>query len=279
MNGLTEMERKMTLEELLQQSIELNNEKALIEQKRKELADRQLEINNLITAAKREKELEKIQLITIESIKNEIVTIDTNGTPRLDILEILRTVPSRYYDYTTQKNTININYWTEFIERVKKCPNVEIIYNEKNKELLEEYFTEKLWKVSKSDKYIVIKRAARNKDLHKMDKIPSAAWNTVVKAITVPYSEGWRVIQILPISDDVDYTPDVLELIQKQIENRQKMDEVALNKDADIPNPFVGINPETKKAYELKPFQKAGVFFAMTALGIDIPKKPEPKPW
>lgn len=265
-----------TLEELLAQSLALNNEKAEIEKKRTEVANKQLELNNLIAEAKKAKELEKIQLITITKVQNGTVTIDTNGTPRIDVLDILRNTPSRFYDVVLQKNRIDIRYWNQFFESLQKCPNVEIVYAEKNKEALENYFSEKMWRISKSDKYIVIKNADRNIDLHKLDKIPSRMWNTVVKATVVPFSEGWRVIQVLPINEDTEYTPEVLELIEKQVEQRKKMDEVALNNNAEIPNPFIN-------GMELKPFQKAGVFFAMTALGIEMPvmkeKKPEPKPW
>jgi hypothetical protein len=265
----------MTLEELLQQSIDLNNEKLEIEKKRLELAEKQLELNNLIAAAKKEKELEKVQVIIIEKIQNGYITLDTNGTPRIDVLELLRATPSRNYNHVTQRNTIDIRYWNQFKESLDKLPNIELSYLEKNKEYLENYFSEKLWRVSKGDKAIIIKNAERNKDLWKLSKIPSASWNTMVKATTVPYSEGWRVIQVLPLSDEVEYTPEVLELIQKQVEQRKKMDEVALKQDADIPNTFID-------GYELKPFQRAGVFFAMTALGIEIPvteKKKEVKPW
>jgi hypothetical protein len=260
-----------TLEELLQQSIDLQNEKLAIEQKRTELANKQLALNNLIIQAKKEKELEKVQVIIIEKIQNGKIVIDTNGSPRTDVIELLRATPSRYYNPINQRNEIDIRYWSQFKDSLDKLPNINLIYNEKNKERLEEYFTEKLWKVSKSDKYIVIKNAERNKDIGRLSKIPSASWNTMVKATTVPYSEGWRVIQVLPLSDDTDYTPEVLELIQKQVEQRRKMDEVALKQDADIPNTFID-------GYELKPFQKAGVFFAMTALGIEIPSIEKPKP-
>ena len=120
--------------------------------------------------------------------------------------------------------------------------------------------------------------------MQRLSKIPSCVHNTQLKAFTAPFSEGWRVIQVLPLGDDVEYTQDVLTLIESQVKQRQKMDEVALNNNADIPNPFTGINPETNKVFELKPFQKAGVFFAMAALGIEMPKvetekKPEVKPW
>lgn len=274
-----------TLEELLQQSIELGNEKLALEQKRNELAQKTLEINNLIQEEKKKKELEKTQIVIIEKIQNETVYIDTNGTPRTDVLELLRATPRRDYNYVLQRNLIPIQYWNQFKESLDKLPNIEISYLEKNKEFLESYFSEKLWTVKLSEKYIVIKKAARNKDVGIMSKIPSAAWNTIVKAITVPFSEGWRVIQILPLNEDTEYSPEVLQLIEKQVEQRKKMDEVALKNDADIPNPFTGIDPERGSVYELKPFQRAGVFFAMTALGIEIPtiikeeKKSEPKPW
>lgn len=264
-----------TLEELLAESIELEKQK-------KVLADRTLQINTAITEAKKAKELEKIQLIIIEKVEHNIVYIDTNGSPRSDILEILRTTPSRYYNYINTRNEINIQYWNNFIERINKCPNVQVTYLNKNKELLDTYFTEKLFKVSKNEKVIVIHTARRNLEAsRRLSKIPSAVHNTQLKAFTVPFSEGWRVIQVLPLGDDVEYTDDVLELIEKQVKQRQKMDEVALNNNAEIPNPFTGINPENGKIYELKPFQKAGVFFAMAALGIEMPveKLKEVKPW
>lgn len=262
----------MTLEELLQESINLQNEKLEVERKRNELAEKQLALNNLIIQAKREKELEKIQVIIIEKIVTNRIVIDTNGSPRTDVLELLRATPSRSYNPISLRNEIDIRYWSQFKDSLDKLPNIELSYLEKNKEYLENYFSEKLWRVSKGEKAIVIKKAERNTDMQRIvSKIPSASWNTMVKAITVPFSEGWRVIQVLPISDDVEYTPEVLELIQKQVLQRQKMDEVALKNDADIPNTFIN-------GYELKPFQKAGVFFAMTALGIDIPEeKPKPK--
>lgn len=256
----------MTLEELLAESIKLDNEK-------KAIAARTLEVNNLILEAKKAKELEKIQLIIIEKVEHNIVHIDTNGTPRSDIIEILRNTPSRYYNYINSRNEISIQYWSNFLEQINKAVNVEIKYLDKNKELLETYFTEKLFKVSKNEKVIVIHTARRNLEAsRRLSKIPSCVHNTQLKAFAVPFSEGWRVIQVLPLGDDVEYTDDVLELIEKQVKQRQKMDEVALNNNADIPNPFTGINPETNKIYELKPFQKAGVFFAMTALGLDIPE-------
>jgi len=265
-----------TLEELLAESIELEKQK-------KVLADKTLEINRLVAEAKKAKELEKIQLIIVEKVEHNIVYVDTNGTPRTDVLEILRNTPSRYYNYINTRNEISIQYWNDFVETVKKCPNVEIKYLDKNEEFLKTYFTEKLWKVSKNEKVIVIHAAKRNVEAtRKLGKIPSAVHNTQLKAFTVPFSEGWRVIQVLPLGDDVEYTEDVLALITQQVEQRNKMDEVALNKNADIPNPFTGINPDNGKVYELKPFQKAGVFFAMAALGIAIPeieKKKEIKPW
>lgn len=270
-----------TLEELLAESIRLDNEKKRINEERDRLGAQQLEINSLIIQAKREKELEKIQLIIIEKVEHNIIYIDTNGSPRSDILEILRTTPSRYYNYINTRNEINIQYWNNFIERINKCPNIQLTYLDKNKELLETYFTEKLFKVSKNEKVIVIHTARRNLDAsRKLSKIPSAVHNTQLKAFTVPFSEGWRVIQILPLGDDVEYENDVLELIEKQVAQRQKMDEVALNNNADIPNPFTG-KDDNGKILELKPFQKAGVFFGMAALGIVIPevKKVEIKPW
>lgn len=258
-----------TLEELLQQSIDLSNEKLAIEAKRNELAERTLQLNNLIAEEKKRKELEKIQVIIIEKVQNGVITIDTNGTPRSDTLELLRSIPTRKYDYVGQRNLIDIRYWNQFLESLNKLPNIEVTYLDKNKENLEAYFNEKLWIISKGPKSIEIKKAQRNLDMFKMEKIPSAAWNTSLKCITVPYSEGWRVIQVLPINEDTEYTPEVLAMIELQIQQRKKMDEVALRQDADIPNPFIN-------GFELKPFQKAGVFFAMTALGLEIPK-PKPK--
>lgn len=269
-------EKKMpTLEELLAESVELEKQKRI-------LADKTLEINNAIQAAKKAKELEKVQLIIVEKIEHEQVIFDTNGTPRTDILEILRATPSKGYNHFTFRNSVSVQYWNNFTESISKQPNVQITYLDKNEEYLKTYFTEKLWKISKNEKVIVINVAKRNVEAsRKLNKIPSCVHNTQMKAFTVPFSEGWRVIQVLPLGDDVEYTEDVLDLITKQVEQRNKMDEVALNKNADIPNPFTGINPENGKVYELKPFQKAGVFFAMAALGIAIPieKKKEIKPW
>lgn len=260
----------MTLEELLQESIEL-------EKKKKELAAKTVEINNAIAAEKKRMELDKEQLITIEKVANGLITLNTHGTPRQDVLELLRATPSRNYDHIYQQNYIHITYWEQFKTNFEKLEKVKLVYKDELKEKLEQYFTEPLWHVKMTDKFIVIKNAERNTQMYILDKIPSKMYNTMVKAVVVPFSEGWRVIQVLgPPSQDVIYEADVMELIEKQIEQRKKMDEVALAMDADLPNPFVGINPESGKVYELKPFQRAGVFFMMNALGLDIPK-PKPK--
>ena len=108
-----------TLEELLAESIELEKQKRL-------LADKTIEINRLIAETKKAKELEKIQLIIIEKVEHNIVYIDTNGTPRTDILEILRNTPSRYYNYINARNEISIQYWSNFLDLVSKAVNVEI---------------------------------------------------------------------------------------------------------------------------------------------------------
>lgn len=259
-----------TLEELLEQSVELEKKKQEILKVQNELAEQTRIITAAIQEEKKKKELEKTQVLIIEKVANGWVTLDTNGTPRTDVLDILRHTPSREYAYSIQRNLISIMYWNQFLESIKNVPNLEITYLDKNKEQLEKYFSEKLWSVSKGTKSILIRKAERNNNIGLMSKIPSAAWDTNVKSFTVPYSEGWRVIQVLPISNDVEYTPEVLELIESQVLQRQKMDEVAMKQDADIPNPFIN-------GFELKPFQKAGVFFIMTALGEKIPEKPKPK--
>jgi hypothetical protein len=270
----------MTLEELLQESIRVEENKKRLRLEQEQLANRTSEINNLILAEKKRLELEKIQVIIIEKVQNGKVTIDTNGTPRTDILDLLRATPSRHYDFSIQRNYIDITYWEQFKTTLNSLPNIQTSYKEGNEEYLKNYFTEALWQISKNEKFILVKNADRNRELYRLEKIPSKLYNTQLKVNTVPFSEAWRIIQVLgEPSEFVTYTPDVLELILKQVEQRKKMDEVALSMSAELPNPFTGINPETNSVYELKPFQKATVFFMMTALGLEIPKKPEVKPW
>lgn len=257
---------ELDLETLLKQSIALEKDKKYIAERQATLAQRTLELNNKIAEAKKRKELEQIQLIIIEKVEHGLVTIDTNGKPRSDVLTLLGATPSRRYDWSSFRNTIDIRYFPDFLDKVKTYPNVEVKYLEKNEEYLKNYFTEPMWNISKGEKSIIIKKAERNLDTFRVQKIPSATYNTQKKEFNAPFSEGWRVIQVFPIGEDVSYTNEVLELISKQVEQRRKMDEVALNKDADIPNPFIN-------DFELKPFQKAGVFFMMNALGIEIPEK------
>jgi hypothetical protein len=272
----------MTLEELLQKSIDLNNEKLEVEVKRNELANKTIELNAQIALERKKLELEKVQVIIIESVKNGYITIDTNGTPRIDVLDLLRATPSRYYDLVAQRNRIDISYWEQFKSSLDLLPNIQLSFKEQNEEYLKNYFTEPLWAVSKNERFIMIRNADRNREVYRLDKIPSKLYNTQLKVNTVPFSEGWRIIQVLgEPSEMVEYSPDVLDLIVKQIEQRKKMDEAALTMSADLPNPFIGINPESGKVFELKDYQKATVFFMMTALGLEIPKIPEKvvKPW
>jgi hypothetical protein len=236
-----------TLEELEAMELELALKLSFVKQQREKII--------------KETELSRPQVIHVVYFANETIKFETNGIPRNDVLELLRITPSRYYNYATKQNEINIKDWGEFYNKFKDLPNTEVTFKDTLETDIESFINEPLLSVVYGNKDIEINLAKRSRDWYIFDKIPG---KTILhkegkSTVHVPYSEAWRLGQVLQSYEDLEIDSKTKELISKQTEARIKLDTLAQQTDCDLE---VDMNGHT-----LRPFQKVGVKFALLALG------------
>lgn len=179
---------------------------------------------------------------------------------REDILMYLRNIYGRQFDAYSSVNRIPIEAWPKFKEQVSVLPNVKITHlmgveTKINKLLAAPDFLIEL--DGKQFKVTTHPKAPTSL----LRDIPGAEYFRDKLYWTIPYTEGWRLHKALDGYQSyrgeqygVLWKPDALDLVEKEIERRIKMDTIALQKDADIVIPF--LNGHTPRE-----FQKVGVEF------------------
>jgi len=105
--------------------------------------------------------------------------------------------------------------------------------------------------------------------------IPGTRWSVAQdnthNNVVVPLSEGWRLYANLTADSMkkyiVKWSEEALSTAIAQAEKRNRLVALLKAEDADIDAMFIGINPDTGKPFELRPFQRVGVAYAEAAEG------------
>lgn len=212
----------------------------------------QLEV---IRAKKKALELEKPVEIRMRRLAGAYVFI--TNTYRADILEELHATPGRQWREYDKENAIPVGNLAAFLERVQKRPNVTIAYNKDVDTAIHDYLYAPAYTVSLESKGIHIKMNHQASSWP-FQGVPGFSYNPEKKFFNIPLSEGWRFNEIISKGtiEGVVYTDDARDFILKQVENRLRLDAVALSEDAPEYTNIPGLHGVT-----LRPFQRVGVKF------------------
>jgi len=107
------------------------------------------------------------------------------------------------------------------------------------------------------EKKFIICKAKQGKSLWDV-RIPNSSSSH--NKLEIPFLEAWRIPEALERLETYEVSEEVKKIVEKQLEKRQKLDEVAEVIDSDFPQPELN-------GYILKGFQKAALEFAILAEG------------
>lgn len=229
------------LEDLERQLRELEEKKKDLERKKNLLSQKPLEIR-----------------ITRYGATN--LHIETSGYNQTYVENVARKIPSRRWDAYLKKDTIEILDYTKF--RYLLDQQTELKFNLHISKDVEEYIEyiingpEVEIKLTEKDFVIRLKPGVPTYRVFG-DLSSIALFNNNDHLYHVPKNEAGRLLMQCPTAS---WTPDAKEYAQKELEHRQKIDEVALAEDA--PDFDIDLN-----GHKLRPFQRVGVKFGVTAGG------------
>lgn len=184
--------------------------------------------------------------------------------PRTDIINELRATDGRWFDSIRTINIINGESWPDLKKRLEQLSNVTVAIDSlaepaylrwrdrpnyfvsmNKKEQLEV-------KVMKGDRYLISRiQGAQLADYRAGD---------AERGYTFPLAEAWRVYEALQKLEKVAWDDGTLEKIVKIVEQKKKLDEIALKDDVEL-------EVDLQEGNELRPFQRVGVAFIEAADG------------
>jgi SWI/SNF-related matrix-associated actin-dependent regulator of chromatin subfamily A-like protein 1 len=225
--------------------------------KQEEIAAHNAEVARLA----REKELATpfTLLVTRVSTFGDRVEIETESKYREDVIEVMRTIPSRHYS-GSRYNTFDLEDWSELVERLSTLRNVEIEYVGTTRAEIEGYATQKTWAIDIDEKwlYAMPGRKARKNILY---SVPGASWVAEKKYFKIPLGEAHTVWKRLEDTADVEWTPEANAFVIKQLQRRAALDTIAK---MDVDEEYAGLDLCGMK---LRNFQTVGARFMEVANG------------
>lgn len=213
---------------------------------------------SLALAQKKKEDLKKVRpiIVRLRALVGNMVIIHISDY-RLDVNNLLQSIPQRSYNASKQENSIPIAELDAFLKNVKALPSVSILSNQGVNEAIHEYLYASPFTVT-IDKKIKVK-LNRTASPGYFYEIPGFEYDREKRVMYFPISEGWRfhkVVSDYNILEQVVFEGDSNEVIAKQIEDRYRLDTIALAEDVpDFPE-IPGL-----KNVILRNFQKVGIKF------------------
>lgn len=213
-----------------------------------------------LALAKQKKELAKIKPIEIRIRRLAGSTVFLHCSAyRMDVNSLLADIPERMYNGKENENAIPVGALDAFMRSAKALPNVTILSNAGVAEAIQEYLFAPPYTVS-IERSINIKLNREALTGYFYD-IPGFAFNNVKRTIEIPIGEGWRLKKIIDernLNESFVFLGDSADQIVKQVEDRMRLDSIALAEDVpdfpEVPG-LKGVVPRS--------FQKVGVKFFM----------------
>lgn len=233
-----------------------------LEQKLQELKNRKLELE------KRLKE-EEVTIGTATLVTEGAVICVFNPRKREDILKLLMRTPGRWFNHSTNENTIPVEQWHQFVEEYNKLEKVQLVYKDGVKEKIDLLLKMPRWEVEMGPnrKYLVVK-AGYKVSTYPLNRVPNTVYHSTTGTYRVQLAEGYKLWEQLSKEDRVEWSDEAKELVLSDIAKREKLDVIALKTES----PEIGtkVAELLKNGYKLKPFQEVGVEFADASGGSVI---------
>lgn len=248
-------------QELLAKLSEIRAEKQQIEAQEREFLS---QWDDALKEDEARRLLQTPMTVTITKVAEGMVF--TSSPYRPDLTDYWRSVPGRMWKGyapadSSGINAIPIGNWAGCETGLLNLPLITIEWKEDTKAKYEWWLTAPPWNVSyNSDKnqYIVKPGPVTNRWTH-IHNIPGAAWDYEDAEYSVPFSEGWRIIESLANIEGVVYTEEAQALLTKQVADRDKINLIAIQTTTDF-------DVELAQG-KLRPFQRIGVEFAAATGG------------
>lgn len=200
--------------------------------------------------------------VTATSLQGGAVICAITPDVREDVLTVLRGTPGRWFNGVSKTNTIPVEHWRSFVENVAKLPNLAVTYGNGTLGEIDNLLNAPRYSVSISTDKRQLAVKLGFKVLVNPLRIPGATYSNKHNLYFIPISEGWRLWENLAKEAGVEWTDEAKELVLHDIEQRGKLDSIALSEDApEITCEFIAHD------VILRPFQQVGIKFAEAAQG------------
>lgn len=194
------------------------------------------------------------------------ITVECDNV--MEINSVLRECRTRKYynnaggSIVTTKNVIHVSELDKLLAQFQTIPNLEIKYTEGIEEAARKWLDTPPYHVAiKSNKKEFVITLGPTADRYRITDLPGAKQERNTDAtISLPLTEGWRLISTLETEPKTVYTDEAKEFILKQVELRNSLDKIALMKDTEYEVSFT----DNRK---LRAFQKVGATFIEAAGG------------
>jgi SNF2 family DNA or RNA helicase len=181
------------------------------------------------------------------------------STWRDDILAIWRAVPGRTYNDYNHSNGVPLKEWPSTIAQIQLLPNVEVKYEAGVEHEIKYQTSAPPFLVEMDSKTFVVTSGPRS-NTWDLRQIPGVTQVSGTNKFKIPYSEGWRIYEALEDTEGVVYSDEASRFITDQMEKRARLDETAQLEDCEL-------DVKLRDGFNLMPFQKVGVKFAVDAGG------------
>lgn len=170
---------------------------------------------------------------------------------RPDVINILRTVPSRQYNSIDETNSVKVEAWSSLMQQLVNLPRLTITFTDEEKSSIELWKPAPKYKIDIDTRGLRIEVGPRGSE-YKVLEIPGQSYLREKKYFRIPFREAWRIPEQLP-EDDILYSKEAEEYIHNQIEKRFKLDQIATGQ----------VEPEeiTLNGFGFKKFQNQAVAF------------------
>src|SRR6266850_3417504 len=169
------------------------------------------------------------------------VTEIANGHVRLKhefndvLLGVMHKIPSRWWDSVAKEDDISVEHWEEAQRRIAAAlPNAKFKYTNGTQEAIHAELEKPDYSVTLSadSKFLMV--AVGRADSLIIQRLPGARYNEKKAAWSVPVTEGWRLYERLQPLVKVLWADSAIAIIKHDIEQRTKLDEIALRNESSL---------------------------------------------
>lgn len=160
-------------------------------------------------------------------------------------------------------NLVPIKEWAGLAQRLEVLPKVEIHWEDGVREKLDWMLSAPPWEVVLApgkNQFWVKPGPDVSRYGTGLSRIPGFEWDYKGNLARVPLTEGWRIPEALKNHEGIVYSPEAEKLILGELERRARLNEIAEQEDTEFAKELDGV-------FHLRPFQRVGVEFGVTANG------------